>query len=113
MSGMAKARTTKLKKVQSVEDIPAFASEEEEARFWSEHGFGKQMLDRMEPIGEDWLPPPRARTRPVSVRLDEEMLRRLKAMAARRGKRYQTLLKQFVLERLYEEERREEKAESR
>jgi len=34
-------------------------------------------------------------------------LRRVKALAARRGKGYQTLLKEFVVERLYEEERRE------
>jgi hypothetical protein len=33
-------------------------------------------------------------------------LRRLKALAALRNTGYQTLLKQFVVERLYEEERR-------
>jgi hypothetical protein len=30
----------KLKKVHSLEAIPEFASEEEEARFWAEHGLG-------------------------------------------------------------------------
>lgn len=59
------------------------------------------------PPPEGLLPPPRSRTRAISLRLDEDLLRRLKAMARRKGKGYQTLLKEFVLERLYEEEKRE------
>lgn len=107
MSAMPEAGASQLKQVNRPEDIPTFASEAEEARFWSEHELGDEMLERMQPLGDDVLPPPRAQTRPVSVRFDEEMLQRLRALAVRRGKRYQTLLKQFVLERLYEEERRE------
>lgn len=61
----------------------------------------------MAPPGDDLLPPSRPRAKPVSVRFDEDMLGRLKALAARRGTRYQTLLKQFIAERLYEEERHE------
>ncbi|HXC46530.1 MAG TPA: hypothetical protein VNU24_07985 [Solirubrobacteraceae bacterium] len=47
------------------------------------------------------------RTKPVAVRFDEFTLRRLRDLAARRNTGYQTLLKEFVVERLYEEERRE------
>ena len=36
----------KLKKVHSLEEIPEFASEEEEARFWAEHGLGRSSLRR-------------------------------------------------------------------
>jgi predicted DNA binding CopG/RHH family protein len=79
---------------------------EEEARFWAEHELGDEMLDRMRPLDDDVLPPARRRATPVSVRFDEDILRRLKTLADRRGTRYQTLLKQFVAERLYEEERR-------
>jgi hypothetical protein len=43
----------------------------------------------------------------VAIRFDDATLRRLKVLAARRHKGYQTLLKEFVLERLYEEEKRE------
>jgi predicted DNA binding CopG/RHH family protein len=49
----------------------------------------------------------RGRTTPIAVRLDEVTLRRLKALAALRNTGYQTLLKEFVVERLYEEEKRE------
>lgn len=41
------------------------------------------------------------------MRFDEFTLRRLKDLARRRNTGYQTLLKQFVAERLYEEEKRE------
>ncbi len=97
----------KLKKVHSLEAVPEFASEEEEARFWAEHGLGEALLEAMTPPPEGLLPPPRPRSRVISLRLDEDLLGRLKAMARRKGKGYQTLLKEFVLERLYEEEKRE------
>jgi hypothetical protein len=46
------------------------------------------------------------RTTPIALRLDRFTLKRLKALAALRQIRYQTLLKQFVVERIYEEEKR-------
>lgn len=41
------------------------------------------------------------------MRFDPDTLARLKAVARRKHKGYQTLLKEFVMERLYEEEKRE------
>lgn len=49
----------------------------------------------------------RPRTRSVVIRFDDSTLRRMKALALRRHKGYQTLLKEFVVERLYDEEKRE------
>jgi hypothetical protein len=46
------------------------------------------------------------RTTPIAIRFDEFTLSRLRALAALHNKGYQTLLKEFVVERLYEEERR-------
>lgn len=43
----------------------------------------------------------------LSVRVEADTLRRLRALAAVKGTKYQTLLKAFVQERLYEEEQRE------
>ncbi len=48
-----------------------------------------------------------ARTTPIAVRFDQFTLTRLKALAALRNTGYQTLLKEFVIERLYEEEKRQ------
>jgi hypothetical protein len=47
------------------------------------------------------------RTTPIAIRFDQFTLKRLKALAAQRNTGYQTLLKEFVIERLYEEEKRE------
>jgi hypothetical protein len=47
------------------------------------------------------------RTTPIAVRFDQFTLTRLRALAALRNTGYQTLLKEFVIERLYEEEKRE------
>ncbi len=57
----------------------------------------------MEPVPEGDPPPPRPRTQPFSIRFDEDLLRRIKAFARKKDKGYQTLLKEFVLERLYGE----------
>jgi hypothetical protein len=46
------------------------------------------------------------RTTPIAIRFDQFTLTRLKALAAQRNTGYQTLLKEFVIERLYEEEKR-------
>lgn len=46
------------------------------------------------------------RTSPIAIRFDQFTLRRLKTLAALHNTGYQTLLKEFVVERLYEEEKR-------
>ena len=43
----------------------------------------------------------------MAIGFDPDVLKRLQALAKKKGKGYQTLLKEFVLERLYEEEKRE------
>lgn len=47
-----------------------------------------------------------SRTTPIAVRFDQFTLKRLKTLAALHNTGYQTLLKEFVVERLYEEEKR-------
>jgi hypothetical protein len=47
------------------------------------------------------------RTTPIAVRFDQFTIKRLKTLANIRNTGYQTLLKEFVVERLYEEEKRE------
>jgi uncharacterized protein (DUF4415 family) len=92
--------------VNSWDEVPDFANEDEEHEFWSTHSLGQAILDQMGPIEDGILPPPRQRTRPVAVRFDEDVLNRLREVARLKGKGYQTLLKEFVVERLYEEEKR-------
>lgn len=97
----------RMKIIQSPEEIPTFTSEKAEAEFWATHSLGDHFLDRLGPVPDAELPPVSPRTRPIAVRLDQDVLTRLKHLAQKKGKGYQTLLKEFVLERLYEEEKRE------
>lgn len=100
-------RTTPLIVVHSLDEIPSFASEAEESEYWGKHAFSEELWEQLPAIPERELPPPRPRTRSIAVRFDDSTLGRIKALAARRRKGYQTLLKEFVVERLYEEEKRE------
>lgn len=104
---MAVTRRSGMSEVESLDDIPLFGSEGEEAEFWSTHGLGEGALEQMAPIPEGVLPAARPRTRPIAIRFDDDVIRRVKALAGKKNKGYQTLLKEFVTERLYEEEKRE------
>ena len=97
----------KMEEVRSPEEIPDFENEGEEAEFWAAHYLGEDLLEKAGPIPEEVLSSGRPRTRPISLRLDEDVLGRLRAVANSKHKGYQTLLKEFVVERLYEEEKRE------
>lgn len=95
--------------VEDLHDIPAFQSEAEEAAYWDTHTFGDGLLAQMRPAREvdPQLPPPRAASSSITIRFEADTLHRLRKLADQKQMGYQTLLKQFVLERLYEEEKRE------
>lgn len=93
------------KPIDSPTDIPAGLSDEERMAFLEEHGVSEYFLENVEEASEEERPRPR--TTPVNIRFDDFTLRRLKGLAERRNVGYQTLLKEFVTERLYEEERRQ------
>ncbi|MGE3075211.1 MAG: CopG family antitoxin [Dehalococcoidia bacterium] len=97
-----------LVEINSWDEMPSFASEQEEADWWETHSLGPGILDALGAQDFDnLLPPPRPRTSPISIRFDADTLARLKLLARRKHKGYQTLAKEFISERLYEEEKRE------
>lgn len=93
--------------ISSLDEIPRFNSEQEEAAYWQTHQLSEDLWGTLPHASDEDLPPTRPRTRSVAVRFDESTLQRMKTLALRRHKGYQTLLKEFVVERLYEEEKRE------
>lgn len=104
--------TTRLITVQP-EDVPAFADEAEEEAWWATHDVDGPWERRKPDDGRlttEQLLAQRAaqrglrRTQPVLVRLDADILDRLRALADRKGTGYQTLIKRFITERLYQEE---------
>ncbi len=81
--------------------LPAFSSEEEERAFWATHDSSDYV---------DWakasrrsFPGLKPTLRTISLRLPEAMIGQLKVLANKRDIPYQSLLKQFLAERLQEE----------
>lgn len=93
------------KPIDNPKEIPSNLSDEERVDFLMEHGVSESFLENTEEAPEDERPRPR--TKPINVRFDDFTLTRLKTLADSRNVGYQTLLKTFVQERLYEEEKRE------
>ncbi len=81
--------------------VPVFSSEEQERAFWAEHDSADYV---------DWakgrrrsFPRLRPTLRTISLRLPESMIGQLKVLANKRDIPYQSLLKQFLAERLRRE----------
>jgi hypothetical protein len=60
--------------VHSIEEIPDFASEAEESEYWVSHALSNELWERLPPVPEQELPPPRPRTRSIAVRFDDSPL---------------------------------------
>ena len=87
------------------QEIPTFATEDEERQFWASH-------DTVDYV--DWsraqrvqFPNLRPTTRTISLRLPESMLERLKILANKRDVPYQSLMKIFLAERIDQETRKQ------
>ena len=81
--------------------LPSFASEDHERAFWVSHDSSDYV---------DWstaqrrsFPNLKPTLRTISLRLPEAMIGQLKVLANKRDVPYQSLLKQFVTERLQQE----------
>jgi hypothetical protein len=97
------------KTVSSVKQIPAAMNEHEAQTFWQTHQVGKGLLKETVPSDlKAKLHKARAsrKSRNITLNLSENLERRLRRLADLKQTSYQTLLKEFVLERVYEEEKR-------
>jgi predicted DNA binding CopG/RHH family protein len=81
--------------------VPTFASEDEERQFWSTHD-STEYLDWSQAKSRSF-PALRPTLRTISLRLPESMIGQLKVLANKRDVPYQSLLKQFLAERLRDE----------
>lgn len=81
--------------------LPTFTSEEQERSFWAAHDSTEYV--QWSKGQRSSFPNLRPTLRTISLRLPESMLGQLKVLANRRDVPYQSLLKQFLAERLQRE----------
>jgi len=79
------------------ESVPAFASLGEEAQYWEGHQIALRLM-QTSLVGTDTN-----ESTTITLRMDPRMLSRLKRLARQRYLNYQSMLKQWVAERLEKE----------
>jgi hypothetical protein len=86
--------------ITSWEQIPAFKDEAEEAAFWIDHQLAPGLMRASEHV------PDSRESTTITLRFDPRMLSRIKRMARSRFLNYQSMMKQWLAERLEDELRK-------
>jgi predicted DNA binding CopG/RHH family protein len=79
------------------ETVPVFANIAEEIRFWQEHQVGQRLMQ------SSLVSTDTNESTTITLRIDPRMLSRLKRLARQRYLNYQSMLKQWVAERMENE----------
>jgi predicted DNA binding CopG/RHH family protein len=80
------------------EDVPLFDSEEAEAAFWAENRIDLRLMDSAVASASDDLD-----SVTITLRIDPRMLARIKRLARSRYLNYQSMIKQWLSERMEQE----------
>jgi hypothetical protein len=80
--------------------IPKFKSEDEEAAYWDSHSFADHTHDSSPALDVKFVRPVK---RLISMRYDVELVGRIRRIAAWKGTPYQTLMHQWLTERMNHE----------
>lgn len=91
-----------MKSIASWEEIPDFKDENEEAAFWARTELAPDL------INASLLKPDVRESTTITLRFDPRMLARVKRVARSRYLNYQSMIKQWLSERLEEEARKAE-----
>lgn len=84
----------------SWEEVPIFDSEEAEADFWTENRPDLRLLESALARSSD-----SAESVTITLRIDPRMLARIKRLARSRYLNYQSMIKQWLSERMEQEQR--------
>jgi predicted DNA binding CopG/RHH family protein len=96
--------------IKSLDEIPRFESESAEAAYWSTHSLA-DIWDTLEPVQVEISPKARRlvlsrpKKKPVTIRLEEQQIRRAKQVARAKSQSYQALMRRWISEALDREER--------
>ena len=83
--------------VTNWEDIPSFTCEHDEAKFWVQHRLDPKIMEQSI-VGAD-----QSESTTITLRIDPRMLARVKRLARARYLNYQSMIKQWLSERLESE----------
>src|SRR6266850_2744695 len=86
--------------LNSWDEIPLFDNEQAEAAFWAENRLELRLMDQAVASS-----PESAESVAITIRIDPRMLAKLKRLARSRYLNYQSMMKQWLSERLEEESR--------
>jgi len=86
-----------MKVIKNWSEIPRFEDEPEEARFWAEHQLDPRLMNG------SLLKADARESTTVTLRFDPRMLARIKRLARSRFLNYQSMIKQWLSERLEKE----------
>ena len=84
------------------ENIPEFACEHDEAKYWLQHRLDPKLMDQSL-VGAD-----QSESTTITLRIDPRMLARVKRLARSRYLNYQSMIKQWISERMEVELRNRE-----
>jgi len=86
-----------LETISSWDEVPDFADEREEAQYWSSHQVDVRLMESsvLKSTSSDSVT--------ITLRMDPRMLARLKRLARSRYLNYQSMIKQWMSERLEDE----------
>ena len=76
------------------EAIPAFASERDEGQYWLMHRLDAKLMEESVTQGDQ------SESTTITLRIDPRMLARIKRLARSRYLNYQSMIKQWMSERL-------------
>jgi len=85
--------------VRAWKDVPAFDSDEDECAFWASHQVDARLMQM------SMHRPDVRESTTITLRFDPRMLSRIKRIARRRYLNYQSMIKQWLSERLEAESR--------
>ena len=85
-----------MKIIKSWEEVPQFPSEKEEAKFWTENQIDPALMEGVISSSE-------TESTTITIRFDPRMLARLKRLARQRYLNYQSMMKQWIAERMEKE----------
>jgi predicted DNA binding CopG/RHH family protein len=89
--------------INSWDDVPLFDSEEGEAAFWAENRLDLRLMESAVAAGSEL-----SESVTITLRMDPRMLARIKRLARSRYLNYQSMIKQWLSERMESEQRERE-----